>query len=296
MGPKEELTRLAIPMQRDLPVGENLQDHVMIPYPVLLKDVPLDSGVTITKAFASSYSSLVSYFLFGDGPMSSSSAEVEGFIHSGLSNHSEGPDVQFILFSSFLSPELLNLFSFTVQGINQLWSYDLIDQDDASGFTIYPALARPKSVGNMKLDSIRSPLEEPWINPNYLGELEDVEVLLRGIRVAQKLLGTASMRPYRGETPSVKATTPYKYDSDDFWRWYIRRATLTIYHPVGTCKMGRADDPSTVVDPRLKVKGYGNLRVVDASVMPRIVSANTNAAVIMIAEKAADMIKDDNRN
>ena len=91
--------------------------------------------------------------------------------------------------------------------------------------------------------------------------------------------------------PSKDATSPYEYDSDDFWRWYVKCPTLTIFHPVGMCKMGDPNDPTTVVNSQLKVKGFKNLRVADALVMPKLVFANTNAATVMIAEKAADLIK-----
>lgn len=310
IGPKEHLADLGVPLQADLPVGRNLQDHVMIPYPILLKDVPVESGVTLTQTLSESYASILWYYLLGGGPLSTSGMEVQGFVHSGLKEEKEEedsddkasasppaiPDIQFMLFSSRLSPFLLNMFSFAVQGINQLWSYDLLNDEDESGYVLLPCLLRPRSVGSVRLDTLRSPLEYPWINPNYLNDSRDVEVLLRAIRIGQRLLDTEAMRPYKGETPSRGATTPFPYDTDDFWRWYIRHATLTAYHPVGTCKMGRGLDPTAVVDPRLRVRGFGNLRVVDASVMPRLVSGDTNAPVVMIAEKAADMIKEDNHH
>ncbi len=296
IGPKDHLSNLNIPLNKDLPVGENLQDHLMIPYPIILKDVPVDSGVTFTQTHSESYSSLLKYFLLGDGPLSSSAAEAQGFVHSGLNKEEDGPDIQMILFTTPLNDNLFNIFSFALQGVNQLWGLELLTGDEMSGYTLFAGLLHPKSVGKILLDSARSPLENPWINPNYLAESDDVEVLLRGLRLAQKMVGTEAMHPYMGETPSRHATSSYPYDSDEFWRWYIKRATLTIYHPVGTCKMGRVSDPTSVVDPRLKVKGFKNLRVVDASIMPKIVSGNTNAPVTMIAEKAADMIKEDNKN
>ena len=303
IGPKDHLVELEIAMRANLPVGKNLQDHVMIPYPVHLPNIPVESNVTYTIANTESFSSILHYYLFAGGPLSTSGYEVTGFVHSGFgteetrgANPRNSPDLQFMLMSSALNEEFLKANLFSLQGVNQLWGYEVIGQQDMSGYVLLPVLLHPKSVGNLRLDTLRSPLEDPWIQPNYLNHTDDVEVLLRGIRITQKLMKTAAMKPYRGDILSRHAVGPYSHDSDDFWRWYIHHATLTAFHPVGTCKMGRADDPTTVVDGQLRVKGFRNLRVVDASIIPKIVSGNTNAPVVMIAEKAADMIKEDYRN
>jgi choline dehydrogenase-like flavoprotein len=291
IGPREHLTSVKIPVKKDLPVGKNLQDHIQMPFPILLEDVPLDSGVSLTEPYVESLSSVLQYNLLGIGPLSSSGAEAHAFFRSGFEEEgTTAPDIQLILLSSWFTPDLLRTYSISTKGAKTLWGHHVIEDIPKSGYILFSTLLRPRSIGEIGLDA-SDPLNKPRINPNYYGNPIDVEVIVRGIRYAQKLLNTTAFKPYRGRVPSKDATSPYEYNSDDFWRWYVRHPTLTIFHPVGTCKMGDPNDPSTVVDPQLKVKGFKNLRVVDASVMPKVVAANTNAATVMIAEKAADLIK-----
>jgi choline dehydrogenase-like flavoprotein len=131
------------------------------------------------------------------------------------------------------------------------------------------------------------PLAPPLIDPNFLGERDDVERLVRGFKLMRNILSQPTLAGYRGRELAASAQA----QSDEEIERFIRDRADTIYHPVGTCRMGPGE--SDVVDARLRVKGVTGLRVVDASVMPRIVGGNTNAPTIMIAEKAADMIKAD---
>ena len=276
----------------DLPVGRNLQNHPAVMLPFIL-DIPSNSSLAHTMQQSKSAWSWVEYLLHGTGPYSSSTYVAHAFLQSGLQNTLEkNPDIQLIVSSELLNGEFVQVaLHYTVQGVAQLWGFEMLVDEAPPGFIIYVSLLHPKSQGSVRPDPARGPLEPPFIIPNYLEHPDDVEAILKGIRVVQRLVNSTAFEGMHSRLLAMNAASPYSFDTDNFWRWYIRQSTLTLHHPVGTCKMGSVSDPTTVVDPQLRVKGVDNLRVVDASVMPKIVSGNTNAPVIMIAEKAADMIK-----
>ncbi|XP_070539484.1 alcohol dehydrogenase [acceptor]-like [Ptychodera flava] len=167
------------------------------------------------------------------------------------------------------------------------------EREPKQGIVLYPILLHPKSTGNLKLRS-RNPLDHPMIDPCYLEDPDDVTSMIKGVRFIQTLVTTKRLKN-SGITLSYFQfdNCPYDVDTDKYWEHVIRHVTLTTWHPVGTCKMGAKNDPTAVVDASLRVRGLDNVRVVDASVMPHITSGNTNAPTIMIAEKGADLIKQD---
>jgi choline dehydrogenase len=154
---------------------------------------------------------------------------------------------------------------------------------DGPGFTFAPILARPISRGSVSLRSSNA-LENSEVQPNYLTAQEDVDVLVAGIELARKFAGTAAMAQFNGGELAPGEEVKSKEALED----YVRSVSSTVWHPVGTCKMGM--DKMAVVNAELKVHGIEGLRVADASVMPTITSGNTNAATIMIGEKMADII------
>ena len=155
------------------------------------------------------------------------------------------------------------------------------------GFSIHVCQLRPDSRGEIRLASA-DPLDEPVIKANYLSVPSDLDALVSGVKVARRIFDTESFRSILGE--EFEASRDAK--TDDELEDFVRQHAETIYHPVGTCKMGH--DDMAVVDARLRVRGLESLRVVDASVMPTLIGGNTNAPTIMIAEKASDMILEDN--
>ena len=154
-----------------------------------------------------------------------------------------------------------------------------------SGFTMSVCQLRPQARGFVRIKTA-APLAAPAMQANYLSTSHDRATLVKGIRMARALAATRALRPYVAEEyrPGPSA------ESDEDLLEFARNTAGTIFHPSGTCKMGPASDPLAVVDNALRVHGVPGLRVVDCAIMPTLVSGNTNAPVIMIAEKAADMI------
>ena len=153
------------------------------------------------------------------------------------------------------------------------------------GYTLHVTLMRPKSRGSVRLQSANAK-DAPLIDPQFLSDPRDVATLVKGTQIGYDIMQSKAFAPYRGNMLyPLERNNPVQIEQ------FLRDHADTEYHPCGTCKMGPTSDPMAVVDAQLRVYGIRNLRVVDASIMPQLVSGNTNAPTIMIAEKAAIMIK-----
>ncbi|KAH9508964.1 hypothetical protein Btru_048406 [Bulinus truncatus] len=286
IGPKEHLDSLKIPVLADLPVGENLQDHVMFEIGFFI-----NRSLTATARSFVSLWSYLQYKLFGKGPLASP-YQCEALAFKSISKEAKSvdwPDLEIHFFSILLPPLMLKPFGYTDDVKEQMAER----REDTYGGMCMPTLLRPESRGKITLTS-RDPFDYPNIEPNYLEKQQDIELLIAGAQECEKFVNTDVLKAV-GAEPSEKkparACEAHRFKSHEYWQCLIKHRPLTVYHPVWTCKMGPANDSTAVVDPELRVKGISNLRVVDASVMPWIVSGNTQAATIMIAEKAADLIK-----
>jgi choline dehydrogenase-like flavoprotein len=257
IGPAEQLREHGIEVAVDLPgVGENLQDH---PYLTSVWDVPGGGSL----ADAEKPRALLEFLLRRTGPLTSSVAEALAFVRSrpGLAQ----PDLQFHFAPAY----------FVDNGFEEY---------DGHAVTMGPVLVAPRSRGWLRLRSA-DPTDSPRILTNSLAEPEDVAALVAGTRLAREIAAAEPLASVLGRQifPGEGLGTDQDLEED------LRRRVDLLYHPVGTCRMGSAED--AVVDPELRVRGLEGLRVVDASVMPTVVSGNTNAPTIAIAEKGADLIK-----
>ncbi len=266
VGPGELLQSLGIPVVKDLPgVGENLQDHLQLR--VMYK---CTRAITTNDALASLWGRCamgLKWLLKRTGPLAVGINQ--GGLFTRVLPGSSTPDVQFHF--ATLSAELAGAKPHP-------WS----------GFTMSVCQLRPESRGTVRIRSA-DPFEPPALRPNYLATELDRRCAVAGARLARSLAATAALKPYVAEEyrPGPAAR------SDDELLEFARNHGATIFHPVGTCKMG--NDPLAVVDERLRLRGVAGLRVADCSVMPALVSGNTHAPAVMIAEKASDLILEEAR-
>ncbi|MBT6202584.1 MAG: choline dehydrogenase [Rhodospirillaceae bacterium] len=265
IGPVDHLREHGIEVVRDLPgVGANLQDHPdaavvqACKQPVSLHDTLSNWGKLKVG---------LRWFLFRDGPGASNHFEAGGFVRSRAGM--EHPDLQL----TFIPVGLGGDNGMDVTSIGQ------------HAFSTYVDLLRPTSRGALTLKSA-DPYEHPRILVNFLGTPEDMQAMVSGVRLIREVHGQAALEPFSGE----ELLPGRAIESDADIEGWLRDNTGTGYHPVSTCRMGPDSDPTAVVGPDLRVHGMEGLRVVDASIMPDLMSGNTNAPTIMIGEKAADLI------
>lgn len=267
IGATEELNSCRIEVKLELPgVGKNLQDHLLFHINAITHG---KTGINHAISVPNQLKYLLQYLINRKGPLSVGVLEAVSFLN--IEKAEDRVDFQF----HFAPMQVEKVVDRDIHTFSTIPT----DQD---GFTILPSLLLPESVGQLRLadNQISS---APIIEPNFLSAENDLVKLVKGGRKALELIEQDALKRYVKTQPS----THWKM-SDDELADFARKTISTIYHPVGTCKMGV--DEMSVVDPQLRVRGIEGLRVVDASVMPRIVSGNTNAPVYMIAEKASDMI------
>ena len=264
IGPAKVLGDLGIKVRADLcGVGNNLRDHYGVRMVSQLKGI---------KTFNSMAQGLplgleIAKWLLGRPSLLSVSPSLTHLFWKS-SDALETPDLEYVMTPASFREGTVGLL------------------DNVPGMTVGVWQMRPESHGFVRPVS-RNPFDAPEINPNYLSDPRDQQVLLRSIRLARKLMTTAPLQPWL----TGKTNPDQNLQSDDELLDWARREGITVYHMIGTARMGPDGDPGAVVDSQLRVRGLQGLRVADASVMPVMPSGNTNAPVMMVAEKAADMIQ-----
>jgi choline dehydrogenase-like flavoprotein len=263
VGPTDDLLKLDIPVVHQLPgVGQNLVDHIDYVHSYRVKSRQL-IGLSLAGLWDTT-KALFSYWRHRTGSLTTNFAEACAFVKT--SAQLRQADIELALTVAMFADHGRTLYR-------------------GHGLSVHACLLHPKSVGQLKLASA-DPLAPPLIDPAFLTHPDDIKTLIQGYRVIEKVMAT---RAFKAFNPQDVLAAPMTTDAEI--EQVLRDRSDTLYHPVGTCKMG--SDDMAVVDARLKVHGLQGLRVVDASIMPTIIGCSTTAATVMIGEKAVDFIRED---
>ncbi|XP_052074007.1 glucose dehydrogenase [FAD, quinone]-like [Mytilus californianus] len=282
VGPNHHMNDIGVPVVADLPVGENVQDQMAMHF-----QVAINMSLATTSQKIMDTENILQYLFFREGIYAQ--IGVDGMVFVNLDqNNEEPPDIQLIFLGLSYDKGFLDSFYYKEEV-----KEELAKRTDPNSFVVIMNLLHAKSRGTITL-STTSSSDKPVIDPMYLSDSDDVETFVKGIRFLQKLQETKSWKSIgatliRHDTPGH--CSEEEYDEDDYWRCMVRHFANQANHQTSSCRMGSDDDTTAVVDPQLRVKGIKNLRVADASVMRNNPSGNTNGPTMMIAERAADFIK-----
>lgn len=287
IGERQQLEQHGINCLVDLPaVGQNVEDHLFAP-------LSFQANISTLSPKDETLGNLIKWFR-GEGAWTSSTIEAMAFYRAA--NQPEGdkrPYTQFHFAAAGWNADLAKAFNTRID--------QAAFQDKALHgtyqFAILPTLLHPRSKGSIRL-ATASPADHPLIDPNYLADPRDVEVMVEGMKLAEKIANTPEMRAVRGKLiweDMMVVKNPFNKQTDEtkYWEFLVRHLATTVYHPTSSCRMGKAGAKDCVVDPYCKVTGVTGLRVIDASVFPNVTSGNTNLPTVALAERAADLIKDE---
>jgi choline dehydrogenase len=264
VGPALHLQDMGLPLVHELPgVGQNLQDHVTTVLIYKTQKINEAMGYSLRGTW-NFIKAIFEWRSQRTGWVTSNVSETQGFVSTqGNQDH---PDIQLALCTGIVDDHARKLH----------WGH---------GYTLHVTLMRPKSRGTLTLAS-RNPMDKPLIDPAFFKHPDDLNTLIAGTQLGLDIMNSEALKPYRGNM-----LYPVERNQVEHIKSFLRDHSDTEYHPVGTCKMGPSSDPLAVVDAQLQVHGLQNLRVIDASVMPNLVTGNTNAPTIMIAEKGVDFVR-----
>ena len=290
IGPKEHLKELGIPVKADLPVGDNLQDHPSLSLNTLMAD-PRNAN----SAPRLDVRQMHEFFTNASGPLTEFYHSITYF-NTKYNDDPKFPDVAFETivqrFPDNLAVPVVNEFEDT-----EKWNKYFEPFLDKYYMFFQPILMRVKSFGKLRLVS-KNPFDYPLIDPKFLADPQDYKALFEATKFVIRFLEKSPFSKYVVPLRPIPGCSFCKlkavHNCDQYINCLIKQLTRTGYHPIGTTRMGAINRNDVVVDPRLRVKGVGRLRVCDSGVMPEVINANTNAASIMIGEKCADLIKQDN--